>query len=189
MQTSPSLRKYPNILLTGTPGVGKTILSEAVINSLKEKLNLTNYVYLNISEIAKKEQFLEEYDEERDTYVLDEDKLLDYLEEQLSDMEKGYILDYHSSELFPERWIDYVIVLRCETNILFQRLQKRGYADKKVQENVDCEIFQVCLDEAQESYKPEIVFEKQNCTILDLNNNAEFIVGLIQNKLQPTASN
>ena len=30
---------------------------------------------------------------------------------------------------------------------------------RKIQENVQCEIFQTILDEAQESYKPEIVFE------------------------------
>ncbi|EFC46325.1 predicted protein [Naegleria gruberi] len=184
MQTSPDLRTYPNILITGTPGVGKTVMGEAVINSLKEKLNLTNYEYLNVSEIAKGEQFVEEFDSERDTYVLDEDKLLDHLEEKLSDLEKGFVIDYHSSELFPERWIDFVIVLRCDPDVLFKRLEKRGYSEQKVQENVDCEIFQVCSDEAQESYKPEIVFEKQNITIMDLNNNAEFIVSLVQNKIQ-----
>lgn len=39
--------------------------------------------------------------------------------------EGGKILDYHSSEMFPERWIDHVYVLRAKTEILFDRLTAR----------------------------------------------------------------
>jgi len=159
-------------------------MCEAVINALKDKLNLTNYIYMNVSEIAKEKNFLEEYEAERDTHVLDEDRLLDYMEEELSDLEKGFIIDYHSSEMFPERWIDFVIVLRCNVELLSQRLTKRNYSQQKVQENLDCEIFQVCLDEALESYKPEIVNERSNNDIMDMSNNADFIVTLVQSKLQ-----
>ncbi len=40
----------------------------------------------------------------------------------------------------------------------------RDYTEKKVQENVQCEIFQTLLEEARESYKTEIVHELQSNT-------------------------
>jgi adenylate kinase len=37
----------------------------------------------------------------------------------------GYVVDFHGSEMFPERWFDLVIVLRTDNSILFDRLKKR----------------------------------------------------------------
>lgn len=73
--------------------------------------------------------------------------------------EGGKVAEYHSSELFPERWFQSVYVVRCDTNILFKRLEERGYNGKKIQNNVEYEIFQMGLDEAKSSYRPEIVHE------------------------------
>lgn len=50
-------------------------------------------------------------------------QLLDELEDQMS--EGGNLLEYHSCELFPERWIDAVFVLRTDNGILYDRLEKR----------------------------------------------------------------
>lgn len=37
----------------------------------------------------------------------------------------GKVVDYHSCELFPERWFDAVFVLRTDTKHLFDRLKAR----------------------------------------------------------------
>lgn len=37
----------------------------------------------------------------------------------------GKVVDYHSCELFPERWFDAVFVLRTDTKYLFDRLKER----------------------------------------------------------------
>lgn len=37
----------------------------------------------------------------------------------------GNVIDWHSSELFPERLIDLVLVLRCDHTRLWSRLEKR----------------------------------------------------------------
>lgn len=37
----------------------------------------------------------------------------------------GKVVDYHSCELFPERWFDAVFVLRTGTKYLFDRLKER----------------------------------------------------------------
>ena len=78
-------------------------------------------------------------------HVLDEDRLLDEMEERLVD--GGVVVDYHSCELFPERWFDLVIVLTAETNVLHERLTSRNYSAKKLAANMECEIFRVLLEE------------------------------------------
>ena len=50
-------------------------------------------------------------------------QVLDELEDQMC--EGGNLLEYHSCELFPERWIDAVFVLRTDNGILYDRLEKR----------------------------------------------------------------
>lgn len=73
--------------------------------------------------------------------------------------EGGKIVDYHSAEFFPERWFDIVFVLRTDNTILYDRLKERGYSGKKLEDNIDCEIFQTILEEARTSYRKEIVHE------------------------------
>lgn len=82
--------------------------------------------------------------------------------------EGGNVAEYHSSEFFPERWFQAVYVVRCDTNILFKRLEERGYNAKKIQNNVEYEIFQMATDEAKSSYKPDLVFEVKGETEADL---------------------
>ncbi len=37
----------------------------------------------------------------------------------------GCIIDWHACDLFPERWIDLVVVLRAKTETLYDRLKER----------------------------------------------------------------
>ena len=60
-----------------------------------------------------------------DSLYLDEDRLLDYLEEIQAQNE--FLLEYHCSELFPERWFDLIIVLRTDNSVLYDRLVEKGY--------------------------------------------------------------
>ena len=71
----------------------------------------------------------------------------------------GYVVDYHTCEFFPERWFDLVLVLRADTEKLYDRLVSRNYVQKKLDENMECEIMQVVLESARESYPLEIVQE------------------------------
>jgi adenylate kinase len=158
--------KKPNILITGTPGTGKTSTSETVAEKLQ-------FRHLNVGDFVKEHDCQESYDSTFDTHILDEDKLLDLMEPIVE--KGGVVVDYHSCELFPERWFDLVIVLRTVTNVLYERLVERGYNQKKLNENMECEIMQVVLEAAKESYTEEIVHECPSATIEDLESNVERI--------------
>lgn len=89
-------------------------------------------------------------------------------------------MEYHACEMFPERWFDLVFVIRCNNTILYDRLAKRKYNDKKLHSNIECEIFQTILEEAQDSYKEEIIHELVNETEEHLNQNIAKIEELVK---------
>ena len=157
----------PNILITGTPGTGKTTLGR----ELAEKTGLK---YVNISELAKEQELFEGWDEKLNCHIIDEDRIIDELESQMT--EGGNVVDYHGSDFFPQRWFDVVFVLRTDNTILYSRLEARDYSKEKIEENVQCEIFQTLLEEARDSYEPDIVHELMSNAPEDMENNLEQIV-------------
>lgn len=154
-QRSRTAASRPNILVTGTPGTGKTRLSEAIAASV-------HMTHLNVGDVAQRLSAYDGYDEERQCHILNEDKVLDDLEPLVA--KGGYVVDYHASDLFPERWFDLVLVVRAKTDVLFDRLSARDYAPAKINENIQCEIMQVLLEEARGAYPAEVVVEVHNNT-------------------------
>lgn len=144
-------RKLPNLIITGTPGCGKTSHLTLLCDEFEELRNF------QISEVLKKFNCFDGFDEGRDSNIVDEDKLLDLIE---PDLEKGgVVVDWHVCDIFPERLIDLVIVLRCDNEVLYDRLSQRGYKDSKIEENLDVEIMEVIVQDARESYDENIVIE------------------------------
>ncbi|CAH3156093.1 unnamed protein product [Porites lobata] len=164
-------RTRPNILVTGTPCTGKSVLA----NEIAERTGLN---HINVGDLAKQNNLFEGWDEQYNCHVLDEDRVVDELEDQMC--EGGNVVDYHGCDFFPERWFDIVFVLRTNNTILYKRLEQRGYSGKKLTDNVECEIMQTILEEARESYKTEIVHELQSDTTEELENNLDQIVAWIQ---------
>jgi adenylate kinase len=156
--------KLPNILITGTPGTGKTETSSIIAERI-------GFRHLQVGQLIKENQCYEEIDESLDTMIIDDDKVCDLLEPMIE--EGGNIIDFHSCELFPERWIELVLVLRTKTEILYDRLVARGYSDKKREENMECEIMNIVLEEAKESYDSNIVHELQSNTLDEMDANVD----------------
>ncbi|KAJ2686098.1 factor activating pos9 [Coemansia spiralis] len=168
--TSPP-RSSPNILVTGTPGTGKTTTAEMVaVAAGLEKVT--------VGDLVKERGLHDGYNDEFDTYWLDEDKVVDEMEPMVAG--GGMCVDFHTCGFFPERWFDLVVVLCAETDKIFDRLEGRGYKPNKIQENVECEIMQIVLDEARESYKPEIVMVLPSNTVDDMEANVEKISAFVE---------
>ncbi|ELR10422.1 factor activating pos9 [Pseudogymnoascus destructans] len=156
------MRAKPNIIITGTPGVGKTTHCETLAASLGLK-------HLSINTIVKDRGCHDGWDEEYQSWIVDEDKLLDEIEEEVK--LGGYIIDWHACDLFPKSWIDLVVVLRVNSTILYDRLKSRNYPELKLQENLDSEIMEVLLQEARDSYDEEIVVELTSNTSEEVDSN------------------
>jgi adenylate kinase len=140
---------------------------------MQEQLDLR---HVNVGEMVLAHKCYEGRDEALDTYVLDEDKLLDALEPILEDFRQnreGVVLDYHACDFFPERYFDLVLVLQCHTNVLYDRLSSRNYSELKRSENVTAEIMQMILEEAKQAYDPQIVHAVPSNTIQDMDSNVD----------------
>lgn len=82
-------------------------------------------------------------------------QLLDCMEEFMS--KGGNIVDYHGADFFPKRWFDIVFVLQTNNTVLYDRLTARGYTGKKLEDNLQCEIFGTILEETKSSYSKKII--------------------------------
>ena len=169
-------RSKPNFLITGTPGVGKTTFSEMISNQF-------GLVHIPVSRLIEEKHLWEEFDDERNCTIYDEDKLDEAIEQIIEENpDGGVIFDFHCSDIVKIEDIDYVLVLRTTSDLLFKRLQARGYAEEKVRENTECEIFRVVLDEALENFSqlPEDhIIEIQSDTVEDLDKALEHVGELI----------
>lgn len=63
-----TIRKLPNIIITGTPGVGKTTHCQQLAEA-------TELSHLDINNVVKEKDCVDSYDEELHSTVVDEDKV------------------------------------------------------------------------------------------------------------------
>lgn len=130
------------VIISGTPGTGKTSVSKAITEKLKAKLISLNDLVL--------QKFTTKYDSKRDTFIFDEEVVKKHIVNLIRsyDSEKtNYLLiESHFSDIIPEEFIDYLIILRCHPDELSIRLKKKGYSEEKVIENVQSEILGNCIN-------------------------------------------
>ena len=140
-------RKLPQILIiTGTPGAGKTTLAKA----LAERYG---YHHVDINLLIKQRKLGEKYDRKRQCRVVDIKKLNRFLLQMIgwARQEKiKLVLDSHLAHYLLPKAVDRCIVVTCDLKVLKRRLVKRGYSKTKVAENLECEIMEICEMEARE---------------------------------------
>ena len=172
-------KKLPNILITGTPGVGKTSFAILLQEKLKDLKGL-DFKNINIGKLVNEKKLYKNWNKEFDVSEFDDNMVNDELEPYLN--EGGVILDFHSSSFLPENEINLVVLLRCNNTELYDRLKARGYSDKKITENIDCEIMEVTSEEVRESYKEDIIVELKSEKIEDMENNIDKVINILENK-------
>ncbi|MFX1452783.1 MAG: adenylate kinase family protein [Promethearchaeota archaeon] len=132
-----------NIIISGTPGCGKTSVARKLSDLIYAKI-------ISLNELAISDNFSFEYDKERKTYIVDFEVFLPYvinrIEEIKQDSPAYLIIESHFSDIIPEKFIDYAFILRCDPDELFKRLEKREYDIKKISENIQAEILGNCVN-------------------------------------------
>lgn len=54
--------------------------------------------------------------------------LIDFIQNKFNVENGGIIVDFHSPAVFPPEWFDLIVVVRCNNEILYKRLEERKYA-------------------------------------------------------------
>lgn len=154
--------RFVTLIVTGTPGTGKTTLA-------KKLSLLLDYTYFDVNSFVKTAHIYSSYDRKRHTYVVDEVRLarslikvraatLKNASRAPKTVQKGIIFDSHMSHYMPSKYADLCIVTSCSLRALQQRLRRKGYSPAKVRENLDAEIFDTCLSEAHEAGHRVVTF-------------------------------
>lgn len=114
------------VLVTGTPGTGKTTNARKIALELKlPYANVTSIINTNPQVIDKIEKGVR----------VIKPNLKKVLKKKLPE---EYVIDTHLLEYAPK--VDVVVILRCEPDELKKRLEKRKYSKKKIRENLEVEI-------------------------------------------------
>jgi len=134
------------LLLTGTPGTGKTTVSKILSHKLGYKLISINDWVTNEAKEA-----IVGYDSESQSNVID----VEIAEKKLKEVTGDAIIEGHLSHLMNIG--DLVVVLRAHPKVLSKRLST--FSESKRKENIEAEALDVCLIESLERYGKDKVFE------------------------------
>lgn len=164
-----------NVVICGTPGTGKTTLIE------KLKANLHGFNHINLSKFAIDKGCIIEYDEQLQSHVIDEDKLLDCLEPEFEAHNRNIIECIHA-DMLPSDKVQLVFVCTTDNTPLYDRLKARGYNQEKIDNNIQSEIYQIIHEEARESFDKSKIILLPNNELQDLDRNIETIMREIQSR-------
>ena len=124
------------IAITGTPGTGKSTVGKI----LSERLGIPVY---DLSKLIKEKGFFTEFDEKRDAYVVDTEKLREFFRDKESYIAEGLVAHYVPADL--------IVILRAKPEVVVERLRPRGYSEEKLKENAEAERLAVIATEVFES--------------------------------------
>lgn len=129
------------ICVSGSVASGKTLIAKRLAKLIKAD-------YVNITELVRKNK-IGKYDKSDRSYMVDIKKLNSFLIKIIKKSKKNLVIDGHLSHFLPKRYVDLCIICKCDIKVLKKRLEKRHYPKKKIRENLDVEIFDIPLIEAQ----------------------------------------
>lgn len=134
---------FERVVLTGTPGTGKTTVAEEI----GERLGIEVH---HLNDLIREEGLHEGEDEDRGSLIADNDAIRDHLGDWSG------LLDSHLAHHFDA---DAAIVLRCHPDELETRLGERGEPAAKIAENAESEALDIVLSEAVRAYGEGHVYE------------------------------
>jgi len=140
------LKRGAALLVTGTPGTGKTTISRRLAR-------LLNADYLDPTTRLTCEGLNYTYDENRGTRIVSLPRLRSSLNSFARGAARGLVLDSHVClEIGPSPRLVRAIVLRCNPAVLERRLRQKHWSERKTRENVLAEILDICLWDSVKNY-------------------------------------
>jgi adenylate kinase len=140
------------ILVTGTPGVGKSRLARLLSKKGGFKI-------VELSPLVRRERLYTRFDKGRKSYVVDERRLRKRLETISRSSEKLVIASHMVGRFLPKGLVKIAIVLRLDPVVLYRRLRARGWTSRKAWENTEAEILDLSLQESVDLLGKRRVFE------------------------------
>jgi adenylate kinase len=141
------------LVLTGTPGVGKSSVARILASRLKG-------VHINLSELVMSKGLDCGSDRKRETLIADTQKVSKRVGEIVAQSDGFIVVEGHfAMDVMKAENAFLVLVLRRNPDELRRVLRERGFRESKVVENVAAEILDVCLSDAVEAYGEKRVCE------------------------------
>ena len=137
------------IALTGTPGTGKT--------SVTQVLEAQGIQILSLNELALSQNFIDGTDKKRGSHILDLHKINSYLQKNVDKPSKSTIIEGHATHWLTQP--EWIIILRCHPTELQKRLYTKQWKKEKISENVEAEILDIILCEATEIHPANKLLE------------------------------
>lgn len=127
------------ICVSGASRTGKTKLAKL----LSKKYG---FKYVDAGSLIKKEKLYSGYDKKLDSYEVDISKFVKFMKNFLKGKD-DLVIDSHLSHYLD---CDICYIAKCSIKELRKRLKKKKYSKNKIEENIEAEIMNVCLNEAVE---------------------------------------
>ena len=162
------------VLITGTPGTGKTTVSRIVAEKLETSL-------LAVNDLIDEKHIYNGVDAEKGYKVVDLDTLSNEIKVIVENSDKDHIIvEGHLAHEFSSDIVDMVIVLRARPDILRKRLNKRNWSDSKVYENLEAEALDICTFEAVEIHGKKV--NELDTSDIDVKEVADIVIEIINCK-------
>jgi adenylate kinase len=139
------------ILITGTPCTGKTTTAKQLAAKLCAE-------YINLTEYAKTYGLIQGEDTQRQTTIINEKAMKHKLAETIiTSTNANIIIDGHyAAAVTPQNQTTHVFVLRRNPKELKVFMEKCGFKNQKLWENLSAEILDSCLIEAIQTQEGKV---------------------------------